>query len=64
MADLADQDSFQLISELSHRGYEINNKHELDTVYWQYNRGCVEEALLQLERIFPELKGISTKRKN
>lgn len=62
--DLDDFDDEDLAKELQSRGYMVSEKNaepELDTVsveqYW--NRGDKKEALILLERKFPELRGIS-----
>lgn len=62
--DLDDFDDEDLTKELQSRGYMVSEKNaepELDTVsveqYW--NRGDKKEALILLERKFPELRGIS-----
>ena len=62
--DLDDFDDEDLAEELQSRGYMVSEKNaelELDTVsveqYW--NRGDKKEALILLERKFPELIGIS-----
>jgi hypothetical protein len=52
-----------LVEELEARGYNIDKEeggylHEV--VDW-YKRGNVKEALIQLERLEPELYGISEK---
>jgi hypothetical protein len=57
-------DDEYLISELEDRGYTVDK--EDDTNYLQevidwYKRGDVKEALIQLEKIEPELFGISEK---
>lgn len=50
-----------IIDELIDRGYIVDSyKDLLDDVIWQYQRGNKKEALFQLERIVPELKGISS----
>lgn len=62
--DLDDFDDEDLAKELQSRGYMVSEKNaelELDTVsveqYW--NRGDKKEALILLERKFPELIGIA-----
>lgn len=62
--DLDDFDDEDLAEELESRGYMVSEKNaepELDIVsieqYW--NRGDKKEALLLLERKFPELIGIA-----
>lgn len=62
--DLDDFEDEDLAEELQSRGYTVSEKNaepELDIVdveqYW--NRGDKKEALILLERKFPELIGIS-----
>lgn len=62
--DLDDFDDEDLAEELESRGYMVSEKNaepELDIVsieqYW--NRGDKKEALVLLERKFPELIGIA-----
>lgn len=62
--DLDDFEDEDLSEELQSRGYMVSEKNaelELDIVsieqYW--NRGDKKEALVLLERKFPELIGIS-----
>ena len=62
--DLDDFDDEDLAEELESRGYMVSEKNaepELDIVsieqYW--NRGDKKEALILLERKFPELIGIA-----
>ena len=61
--DFDDLDEQDLIDELESRGFTVseNKIPELDIVsieqYW--NRGDKKEALILLERKFPELIGIS-----
>jgi hypothetical protein len=57
--DVGDGD---LIEELEDRGYTVQKeaKSLLDVITW-YKRGDVKEALIQLEKVEPELFGISEK---
>ena len=62
--DMADLEIEELIEEVESRGYvvkEINEVPDFDIVdvelYW--NQGNRKEALILLERKFPELIGIS-----
>lgn len=48
-----------LVEELEERGYFVDFDKKLERVYWEYHRGNKQEALYQLELVFPELKGIS-----
>jgi|APGre2960657423_1045063.scaffolds.fasta_scaffold389990_2 hypothetical protein len=49
-----------LIEELKNRGYKVY-KNELEEVVDWYKRGNVKEALIQLEKVEPQLFGISEK---
>ena len=62
MDDFNDED---LIDELEKRKYfvsdvEVDLSKFHDVIAW-YRRGNIKEALIQLERIIPELYGISEK---
>ena len=63
--DLDDFEDDDLIDEIERRKYFVSEK-EIDLLKFQdvidwYKRGNVKEALIQLERIIPELYGISGK---
>lgn len=61
---LDDFDDDVLIEELECRGYTISKTADpslLDEVIVWYKRGNIKEALYQLEKIEPELYGISEK---
>jgi hypothetical protein len=60
---LDDFDDDDLIEELEGRGYTVDKEEDnyLQEVIDWYKRGDVKEALIQLERIEPELFGISEK---
>ena len=59
--DLEDFDSDDLADELRHRGYTVWKVPELsmEDVIWRYKTGYIEDALLLLEQLYPELYGIS-----
>jgi hypothetical protein len=66
--DEEDLDSFEdddLIEELEGRGYLITKKmndhidQEIDDVVWHFRNGRKKDALIVLERIYPELHGLS-----
>lgn len=62
LADLADLDDDDLISELEYRGYKIAKskiESDLEDVIWHFKNNRLKEALIELERIEPELYGIS-----
>lgn len=58
-------DDDALIDELKDRGYTTDkddeNRKFLEEVINWYKRGNIKEALIQLERIEPQLSGISEK---
>jgi hypothetical protein len=60
---LDDFDDGDLIEELADRGYTVDKEEDnyLQEVIDWYKRGDVKEALIQLERVEPELFGISEK---
>lgn len=58
--DLDDFDDKELIEELEARGYFISeSEHDIIGIEYDWNRGAKKEALIHLERKFPELIGIS-----
>lgn len=58
--DLDDFDDDDLIKELEVRGYYVNEvEHDITGIELDWNRGDKKEALILLERKFPELRGIS-----
>ena len=60
--DMNDLDEDDLIDELESRGFFVSKQEqELDItgIELDWNRGAKKEALIQLERKFPELRGIS-----
>lgn len=60
--DLADLDDDDLITELEERGYKIAKskiESDLEDVIWHFKNNRLKEALISLERIEPELYGIS-----
>jgi len=66
--DEEDLDSFEdddLIEELEGRGYFITKKledhldQEIEDVVWHFRNGRKKDALIVLERIYPELYGLS-----
>jgi broad-specificity NMP kinase len=56
-------DDEDLIEELEGRGYTVDKEEDnyLQEVIDWYKRGDVKEALIQLERVEPQLFGISEK---
>jgi len=63
--DLDDVDDDDLIDEIERRGYKIlaedveDERPEIREAIWRYKAGYIEDAMLLLERRFPELYGIS-----
>lgn len=64
--DMSDFDSEDMIDELESRGYKVIGKHEnksdvyeLHDIARYIDQKNYKEALIQLERLFPELRGIS-----
>lgn len=57
--DLNDFDDEALIKEMKSRGYHIEQEHDIVSIEQCWNRGDKKEALIFLEREFPELIGIS-----
>ena len=57
---LNDFDDADLIEELEARGYYVTeNQHDIISIEYDWNRGDRKEALIHLERMFPELRGIA-----
>ena len=63
--DISDFDDDDLIDEIESRGYTVlmedqEDQHpEIKEAIWRYKNGYIEDAVLLLERRFPELSGIS-----
>lgn len=58
--DLDNFEDGELIEELEARGYFISeSEHDIIGIEYDWNRGARKEALILLERKFPELIGIS-----
>ena len=63
--DLDDFDDDDLIGEIESRGYKVlaedkEDEHPvLQEMIWRYKAGYIEDAMLLLERKFPEMYGIS-----
>lgn len=67
--ELEEFDTDDLIEEIESRGYAVCDKDEkkalhtfsddMEDVIWEFKRGQPLEALIRLERAFPELYGIS-----
>lgn len=68
-AELIDFDDRELIDELEGRGWEVQKakvpsdisdiEPDIDLVIWRYKMGYIEDAMLLLERMYPELYGLS-----
>lgn len=63
--DLDDFDDDNLIEEIESRGYKVlmkdqEDQHpEIQEAIWRYKNGYIEDAMVLLERRFPELYGLS-----
>lgn len=66
--DLDDVDDEEMIDELESRGYIVTHTSDddglqkndiLSEMIWRYKAGYIEDAMLLLERRFPEMYGIS-----
>jgi hypothetical protein len=67
--DLNEIDLDDLIDEIESRGWTVidadtvaKNKYkddQMQEIIWRYNRGYIEDAMILLERSFPELRDIS-----
>ena len=67
--DLDDFDDDELIDELEKRGFTVLDKEQkkhinalddgMDDVIWRFQRGYIEDAMILLERLYPDLYGIT-----
>ena len=60
--DMNDLDEDDLIDELESRGFFVSKQEQepdITGIELDWNRGAKKEALIHLERKFPELRGIS-----
>ena len=63
--DLFDVDDDELIDEIESRGYMVlledqEDQHpEIQEAIWRYKNGYIEDAVILLERRFPDLYGLS-----
>lgn len=67
--DLDDLDDDDLIDELEKRGFVVLSKDEkthinaldggMDDVIWRFQRGYIEDAMILLERLYPDLYGVT-----
>lgn len=67
--DLDDFDDDELIDELEKRGFTVLDKDEknhinaldngMDDVIWRFQRGYIEDAMILLERLYPDLYGMT-----
>lgn len=71
--ELDEFDDDELVEEIEDRGYTVTKNSDLvdtkdqsdiDSIVWLLSLNKTEEALIQLERMFPELKGIANKIKS
>ena len=56
---LDEWDDDELIKEIKSRGYKVGPMPEIVTIEDYWNTGNKKEALILLEREFPDLRGIS-----
>lgn len=63
--DLYDVDDDDLIDEIESRGYKVSMKDqedvhpEIQEAIWRFKTGYIEDAVLLIERRFPELYGLN-----
>lgn len=57
--DLENFGDSELIEEMKYRGYHVSEEPEIISIEQYWNQGNRKEALVLLERKFPELIGIS-----
>lgn len=57
--DIADFDDEELIKEMKCRGINVDETPTIVSIEEYWNQGNRKEALILLEREFPELRGIS-----
>lgn len=64
--DLEEIDDYDLIDEIEVRGYKVlmkdqkEDEHpEIQEAIWRYKNGYIEDAMILLERRFPELHNLS-----
>lgn len=57
--DIADFDDEELIKEMKCRGFNVDETPTIVGIEEYWNQGNRKEALILLEREFPELRGIS-----
>lgn len=71
--ELDEFDDDELVEEMEDRGYTVTkdsdfvdtkDQSDIDSIVWLLSLNKTEEALIQLERMFPELKGIANKIKS
>lgn len=67
--DLDDLDDDDLIDELEKRGFTVLDKDEkkeihtlddgMEEVIWRFRRGYILDAMILLERLYPDLYGMT-----
>jgi hypothetical protein len=64
-AEIKEFEDDDLINEIESRGYFVRDKkedhldQEIEDVMWHFKSGRKKDALIVLERIYPELYGLS-----
>ena len=64
-AEIKEFEDDDLINEIESRGYIVREKkedhldQEIEDVVWHFKSGRKKDALIVLERIYPELYGLS-----
>lgn len=56
--DIDDFDDQELIYELRSRGYRVSKAEHIEKTIQYFSYGNVEEAMIYLERAYPELHGL------
>lgn len=57
--DLSEWEDEELIEEIRSRGYQVDKEPDMISAEYNWQRGAKKEALILLERQFPEFIGLS-----
>lgn len=66
--ELDDFDTDDLIEEIENRGFIVLSEEKkhinaldngMDDVIWRFQRGYIEDAMILLERLYPDLYGLT-----